>query len=138
MAASRSSSTHGVTAQRGTFVIVGLDEQRQAYVLLDTLRQATRRFETALRRDHPSATMRWTGQLALNADLRRTSAADARGAESRALPVTLALLFVAFGAVVAAFLPVAGALLAIGVTLGIAASSRMPGRCRSCCRTSSR
>ena len=106
---------------RGTFMIVGLDEQRQADVLLDTLRQATRRFEMALRRDHPAATMRWTGQVALNADLRRTSAADARSAEWRAAPVTLVLLFLAFGAIVAAFLPVAGALLAIGVTLGIAA-----------------
>jgi putative drug exporter of the RND superfamily len=106
---------------RGTFMIVGLDEQHQADVLLDTLRQATRRFETALRRDHPAATMQWTGQVALNADLRRTSAADARSAEWRAAPLTLVLLFVAFGAIVAAFLPVAGALLAIGVTLGIAA-----------------
>ena len=105
----------------GTFVIVGLDEHRQADVLLDTLRGATRRLATSLRRDYPAATLSWTGQVALNADLRRTSAADARGAEWRALPATLVLLFVAFGAIVAAFLPVAGALLAIGVTLGIAA-----------------
>ncbi len=105
----------------GTFAIVGLDEHRPADVLLDTLRDATRRFETALRHDHPEASLRWTGQLALNVDLRRTSAADARRAEWRVLPVTLVLLFVAFGAVVAAFVPVAGALLAIGVTLGIAA-----------------
>ncbi len=105
----------------GTFMIVGLEEQRQADVLLDTLRQATRRFESALQRNYPTATLRWTGQAALNADLRRTSAADARSAEWRAAPVTMVLLFVAFGAVVAAFLPVAGAMLAIGVTLGIAA-----------------
>ena len=105
----------------GTFVVVGLDEQRQADVLLDTLRQATRRIEVALRRDHPGTALRWTGQVALNADLRRTSAADARGAEWRALPLTLMLLFVGFGAIVAACLPVAGAMLAIGVTLGVAA-----------------
>src|SRR6476646_821021 len=104
----------------GTCVVVGLDAQRQADVLLDTLRRSSARFTTALRRDYPVATLRWTGQVALNADLRRTSAADARGAEWRALPVTLALLAVAFGALVAASLPVAGAMLAIGVTLGIA------------------
>ena len=45
----------------GTFVIVGLDEQRQADVLLDTLRDATRRFETALRRDHPAASAAMDG-----------------------------------------------------------------------------
>lgn len=105
----------------GTFVVVGLNEQRQADVLLDSLRLATRRFAMALRRDHPAATLQWTGQSALNADLRRTSAAEARSAEWRALPVTLVLLFIAFGALVAAFLPVAGAMVAIGVTLGIAA-----------------
>ena len=104
----------------GTFVVVGLDAQRQADVLLDTLRRSSARFTTALRRDYPVATLRWTGQVALNADLRRTSARDARAAEWRALPVTLVLLAVAFGALVAASLPVAGAMLAIGVTLGIA------------------
>jgi putative drug exporter of the RND superfamily len=105
----------------GTFIVVGLDDKRQADVLLDTLRTASRRLETALRREYPGAVLRWTGQVALNADLRRTSAADARGAEWRALPVTLVLLLMAFGALVAALLPVAGAMLAIGVTLGLAA-----------------
>ncbi len=105
----------------GTFMIVGLDEQRSTDVLLDSLRLATNRFATALRRDYPGATMRWTGHAALNVDLRRKSAADARGAEWRALPATLVLLLVAFGALVAAFLPLAGAVLAIGVTLGLAA-----------------
>ena len=104
----------------GTFVVVGLDDQRQADVLLDTLRRSSARFAAALRRDHPAATLRWTGQVVLNADLRRTSARDARAAEWRALPLTLVLLLVAFGALVAASLPVAGAMLAIGVTLGIA------------------
>ena len=104
----------------GTFVVVGLDEHRQADVLLDTLRRSSARFATALRRDYAAATLGWTGQVALNTDLRRTSARDARAAEWRALPVTLVLLLVAFGALVAASLPVAGAMLAIGVTLGIA------------------
>lgn len=105
----------------GTFLIVGLDEQRPTDEVLDSLRRASDRLERALRLDYPDVTMRWTGYPALNVDLRRKSAADARGAEWRALPVTLVVLFVAFGAIVAAFLPVAGAVLAIGVTLGIAA-----------------
>lgn len=105
----------------GTFVIVGLDERQPTDVLLDRLRLATSRFASALRRDHPDVTMRWTGHAALNVDLRRKSAADARGAEWRALPVTLVLLLLAFGALVAALLPLAGAVLAIGVALGLAA-----------------
>src|SRR6476659_1739334 len=50
---------------------VGADEHGPADVILDTLRDATRRFETALRQSHPKASLRWTGQLALNVDLRR-------------------------------------------------------------------
>ena len=73
-----------------------------------------------MRRDYPRVALRWTGETALNADLRRASAADAQGAEMRALPVTLVLLLVAFGALAAALLPVAGGMLAIGISLGLA------------------
>ena len=105
----------------GTFIVVGLDEHAQPDVLLDSLRQSTRRLGASLRREYSGAALRWTGETALNVDLRRKSAEDARRAEWRALPVTLALLFVAFGALVAAALPIGGALLAIGITLGISA-----------------
>ena len=105
----------------GTFLVVGLDERRAPDLLLDSLRHATTRIAAAMRRDYPAVTLRWTGEVALNTDLRRVSAEGARRAESRALPLTFALLLVAFGAVAAALLPVGGALLAIGVTLGIAA-----------------
>jgi RND superfamily putative drug exporter len=112
------SGDHG---SAGTFVLVGLHERRAPDLLLDSLRRATTRIAAAMRRDYPSLTLRWTGEVALNTDLRRVSADGARRAESRALPLTFALLLVAFGALVAALLPVASALLAIGVTLGIAA-----------------
>jgi RND superfamily putative drug exporter len=112
------SGDHG---SAGTFVLVGLDERRAPDLLLDSLRRATTRIAAPMRRDYPSLTVRWTGEVALNTDLRRVSADGARRAESRALPLTFALLLVAFGALVAALLPVASALLAIGVTLGIAA-----------------
>jgi len=100
---------------------VGLDERRAPDLLLDSLRQASTHIAAAMRRKYPSVALRWTGEVALNTDLRRVSADGARRAESRALPLTFALLLVAFGAVAAALLPVAGALLSIGVTLGIAA-----------------
>ena len=111
----------GERSSDGTFLLVGLEEQRAPDLLLDSLRRATTHIASAMRRDNPSVSLRWTGEVALNTDLRRVSADGARRAESRALPLTFALLLVAFGAVAAALLPVAGALLSIGVTLGIAA-----------------
>ena len=105
----------------GTFLVVGLDEHRAADILLDSLRSTTRLLAMGLSHSYPGATLRWTGESALNVDLRRASAEDARRAEWHALPLTLALLVLAFGAVVAALVPVGAALLAIAVALGIAA-----------------
>ncbi len=65
-------------------------------------------------------TMRWTGEPALNADLRRTNTADAERAERRALPLILIILLAAFGTVQAAGLPVVVGALTIGSALGIA------------------
>ncbi len=67
------------------------------------------------------ATLRWTGQAALNADLRRVSATDAATAERRVLPLSLALLLVAFGTLVAAALPVLAGTLTIVLASGAAA-----------------
>jgi RND superfamily putative drug exporter len=106
----------------GAFVVVGLDTlTRRPDTLIAPLRAATTRLSDTLRVRYPELSLRWTGEVALNADLRRVSAADARSAERRALPLTLLLLVLAFGSVAAAFLPVASALLAIGITLGAAA-----------------
>jgi len=87
---------------RGTFVVVGLDPgDARADALVPGLRLATALLEPELRRAWPEASLRWTGEIALNHDLRRTSAAQARAAEGRALPITLALLVAAFGTVAA-------------------------------------
>ena len=74
-----------------------------------------------IRAHHPDATLRWTGQSALNVDLRRGSSNDVTHAERRALPLTLALLLLAFGAVVAAIVPILVGALAIAIALGAAA-----------------
>jgi RND superfamily putative drug exporter len=102
-----------------TFVIVGLDGSRPD-ARLEQFRDATRRLEREMRATYPSLSLRWTGETALNADLRRASAADAQSAELRALPVTLILLLVAFGALATALLPIAAGMLAIGTSLGLA------------------
>lgn len=105
----------------GTIVLVGLDPAgAPPDVLVPRLRAATEQLVTGLRREYPRATLRWTGEAALNFDVRRTSAADAEGAERRALPVTLALLLIAFGAVAAALLPILVGALSIPLTLGAA------------------
>ncbi|HEX6739008.1 MAG TPA: MMPL family transporter [Vicinamibacteria bacterium] len=101
-----------------TFVIVGLaPDGTRADDHIPPLRAAS----AAFCQRHSGLALRWTGEAALNFDLRRASEAQARGAERRALPLTLALLFVAFGAAVAAALPVGAAVIAIVVALGLAA-----------------
>ncbi len=60
-----------------------------------------------------------TGFPALDYDVRTISAEDTERGEQRALPLTLAVLIVAFGALVAATLPVIVGVLAITIALGL-------------------
>ena len=110
-------------AGRGTLVIVGLaaDSATKPDRIIPHLRSLTERLAGALRRDYPDIALRWTGETPLNVDLRRTSAADVQHAERRALPVTAALLVLAFGALAAALVPVVAGAVAIAIALGAAA-----------------
>src|SRR5260370_274269 len=72
------------------------------------------------RAGHPRATLGWPGEAAINFDLWRPSRDEARAAERRALPLTLALLLLAFGSVVAALLPGLTGVLAVTLALGAA------------------
>src|SRR5439155_1071111 len=113
----------------GPFVVCGLDPRRQpADALISDLRAATTTLAVRLSPQYPRLALRWTGDVALNFDLRRTSAAQAHGAERRTLPLTLLLLVWAFGAVAAALLPTVVGMLAISLTLGVAViiSARWP------------
>lgn len=108
--------THGET-----FMVVGLATAgHRPDELMPALRQASSRVANELRGVFPALSLEWTGEIALNYDLRRVSAADAEGAERRVLPLTLILLIVAFGAVAAAFLPLVAGGLAIALSLGAA------------------
>jgi RND superfamily putative drug exporter len=106
----------------GTLVIVGLvsDTASRADMLIPQLRALTQRVADEMRATYPGITLRWTGETPLNVDLRRTSAADVQRAERRALPLTAALLLLAFGAVAAAAVPVGAGALAIAIALGAA------------------
>jgi RND superfamily putative drug exporter len=106
---------------RGTFLVVGLEPgDGQLDALVAPLRAVTGEIADDLRPSHPDIALRWTGEVPINFDLRQTSAADARDAERRVLPLTVILLLLAFGAIVAALLPVVAATLAILIALGAA------------------
>ena len=102
-----------------TYMVVGLDTKgRRPDELVPLLRAATGALEPGLRARFPNVALRWTGEIPLNYDLRKASAADARRAERRVLPLTALLLVVAFGAVAAALLPVVAGALSISLALG--------------------
>ena len=106
----------------GAVVMAGLaQDSAAADRLIPPLRIRTEAIARALRPAYPEITLRWTGETALNVDLRATSSADVERAERRALPVTALLLLFAFGALIAALLPVAAGALAIAIALGAAA-----------------
>lgn len=104
-----------------TFVVVGLDPATVPRdEIVPRLRASTQGVAERLQTRFPAATLRWTGEAALNFDLRQATATEVRAGERRALPLTLVLLFLAFGAAVAAVLPLASGALAIVVSLGAA------------------
>ena len=108
----------------GTLVIAGFAANsataRQADDWILTVRQVSRRVQDSLRARYPDATLDWTGNAALNYDVRATTVADAARAERRIVPITLVLLAVVFGSVVAAIVPLVAAGTAIVVSLGVA------------------
>ncbi len=104
------------------FILVGLDGvHRVPDDIIPALRVTTQVLLVRFAKRYQRVTLRWTGQAALNADLRHTSAAAAAKAESRALPLTLLLLVLAFGTLVAAALPVLAGALTITIALGAVA-----------------
>jgi putative drug exporter of the RND superfamily len=106
----------------GTLIIVGLqphDETVEA--LVPKLRARADWMEGQLRSQYPNIKLEITGETPLNFDLRKVSADDVTHAEERAMPVTLVLLVLAFGSLVAALLPLGVGLLSISMALGAAA-----------------
>jgi RND superfamily putative drug exporter len=74
-----------------------------------------------LKSQYPNIKLQITGETPLTFDLRKVSAEDVTHAEKRAMPVTLVLLVLAFGSVVAALLPLGVGVLSISMALGAAA-----------------
>jgi RND superfamily putative drug exporter len=108
-----------VAGENGAMLVAGLPAAAtSADSFIVALRIATDRVASRLRPVIPQLTMRWTGETALNLDLRAASAQDVRAGEARALPLTLVLLVAAFGAIVAAFVPLICGVLAVLIAFG--------------------
>jgi RND superfamily putative drug exporter len=106
----------------GALIIVGLDpHDKSVEALVPVLRAKADEMEAHLRSQYPNIKLGITGEMPLTYDLRKVSADDVRHAEERAMPVTLVLLFLAFGSLVAALLPLGIGLLSISMALGAAA-----------------
>src|SRR5271156_4109853 len=104
----------------GTFVLVGLTSTGGSVEsLVPELHQLASSLEKQLRGRYPMAKLELTGEIPLNFDIRKASAADVHRGESLVIPATLALLLVAFGSLIAALIPLAVGQLAIATTLAI-------------------
>ena len=104
-------------------LIVGLNAPKGAEdALMTRLVQSTEPLRAELERKHPGIAFGWTGEAAVNADLRRISAQETRAAEWRVLPLTLVLLLIAFRSLISAILPVLCGALTVVVSLGVVAA----------------
>jgi putative drug exporter of the RND superfamily len=106
----------------GALILVGLDTHGEAIeAAIPRLKAKADWMEGQLRSQYPNIKLEITGETPLNFELREVSANDVRHAETRAMPVTLLLLLLAFGGLVAALLPLGVGVLAISMAMGAAA-----------------
>ena len=105
----------------GTLIVVGLNAPRQmADDWIAEMRSVTHALQGRLRTRYPGATLSWTGNAALNYNVRAATTDDATRAERRIVPLTLVLLLLVFGTIVAASVPLVVAGLGIMMSLGLA------------------
>ncbi len=105
---------------RTTFLVVNLDiVSGDSAGRLVTPTRSTVREALARVPGHEAYTALVTGRAPLDLDVRRVSAEDSKRGEARLFPLTLLILLLAFGALVAALLPLVVGFLAIAVSLTI-------------------
>jgi len=104
-----------------TFLIVGIDTASadSTSKLVEPVRAVVRGALLVTGLDSISHKVRVTGRSALDLDVRNVVASDSRRGELRLLPLTAGILLLAFGALVAALLPLIVGFLAITVTLAV-------------------
>lgn len=105
---------------RTTFFLVSIDAPRGDSVgkLVTSFRRS---LDNALARvPYRDAYHTWvTGRSPLDLDVRTVSAEDSRRLEARVIPLTLVILVLAFGALVAALLPLLVGFLAVAISLAL-------------------
>jgi RND superfamily putative drug exporter len=105
----------------GTFVLVGIaPTEEPVESMVPKIRARADALQNQLRSRYPAVKLELTGETPLNFDLRKASGDDVQHAETLVIPVTLALLLVAFGSLAAALIPLGVGQLAISMTLAIA------------------
>lgn len=104
-----------------TFLLVALKvpAQDSAGGLVTPVRRLVARIFGDLHTDTTALRVRVTGLAPLDLDIRNLSAADSKRSERRLLPLTLAVLVLAFGTLVAALFPIGIAALAIWIALAL-------------------
>ncbi len=122
--------THGAAAEPGphaadvhmTALVVGITAKDEAgqHRAVAEVRDALQPLRRALSRLDPSARIAVTGGPAVDYDINTSSALGGDRAEKRALPLTLVILLLAFGTVVAASLPFMMGLASTMVAFGAA------------------
>lgn len=113
-------STFISTDGRTTFLVVALDvpEGREAAGLVEPTRRVVHASLASVPHGNRYEAL-VTGRAPLDLDVRRVSTRDSKRGELQLLPVTFLILILAFGALVAAVLPVAVGVLAIACSLAI-------------------
>jgi RND superfamily putative drug exporter len=103
-------------------LIVGMNASKGAEeALMARLGQSTEVLRVQFEGRYPDIAFGWTGEAAVNAELRRISAQETRAAELRVLPLTLVVLLIAFRSLISAMLPVLCGALTVVVALGVVA-----------------
>ena len=104
-------------------LIVGLDTLGGAEdAVMTRLGHLTDELHDQLEGKYPGIAFGWTGEAAVNADLRRISAQETRAAEWRVFPLTVLVLLIAFRSLISAILPVLCGALTVVVALGVVAA----------------
>lgn len=113
-------STFVSADHRTTFLLAALARDQTGDITKDFVPVLRDSIHAALARVPGAANfeVRVTGSAALDHDIRVISAEDTAQGERRVLPLTLVVLVLAFGALVAATLPIMVGLLAITIALG--------------------
>jgi len=116
-------STFVSADKQTTFLIAALNPSSTSDVSRTVVPELRETVGSTLERlpDADGFDIKVTGNPALDYDVRTISTEDTRRGEERVLPLTLAVLVLAFGALVAATLPIIVGVLAITIALGIVA-----------------